>query len=112
MINFKELMADKDFSPMSKNSFVALTPDNIKKHKVESGKSPNDIHLYQVVASFSGDVIQKSCCGNFDFKSPVSTTGFEEKKENEMREDAAKVGKKMCGMCVSHLYSNKDSSEK
>lgn len=111
-MSFKDFMGDDSFKPMSKNSFVALDPESIIKHKVESDKSPNDIHLYQVVGSFSGDFIQKSCCGNFDLKSKPNTDDMSVKKEQEMREYAAKVGKKMCGVCVSHLYSNKDSLKK
>ena len=94
------------------NLFISLDPERIIRHKTKSEKTPNDIHLYEVFKNTDGHYVKESCCGQFNLRSSLTTTKDKEKDEQEMREYAAKAGRKMCGVCVSHLYSNTDTSEK
>lgn len=60
---------------------------------------------------FEGEITEKGCtsgaasiCGMM--KKPDSLgNAFQCLKENEARLECAKMGRKVCGVCVSHLYT-------
>lgn len=87
-------------------SFIEfLEQDPIRDDKVYALnllRDKEEFHLFEYDYPEEG-MPAKSVCEKMDVRDR-SNTVFVDKDEEEARLGCAKVGRRMCGVCISHLY--------
>lgn len=88
-MNYPEFLEE---DPISNDKLYAL---NLLRDKEE-------FHLFEYDSPKQG-MPAKSVCEKMDVQDRANTV-FVDKEEEEARLGCAKIGRRMCGVCVSHLY--------
>lgn len=73
-------------------------------------KNTGELHLFESGKSLALGVCMKekdSICGRMTISDKVRII-FECKNEDDARLECAKIGRAVCGTCVSHLYATYD----
>jgi len=78
-----------------------------KSFTLKRKKSNNEYHLFKSfeVKDNSWQTFNSSLCDAFTMDEFSPTNKFEMLCEEEARIEIAKLGRKVCGNCVSHLYA-------
>lgn len=74
-------------------------------YTLKKKKETNEYHLFKGVMSLNGcSSEQKSLCEMMN-KSESAGNKFGCKNEDDARTECAKIGRAVCGVCVSQLYT-------
>jgi hypothetical protein len=80
-------------------------------YTLKKRKDTEEYHLFEGIFieenKCNTHLTKKSICGEMD-KTQNEKNIFECKNEQEARELSAKLGRKVCGTCISHLYETKE----
>lgn len=78
----------------------------MQKYSIRKKKSTGEFHIH-LAKSFENQckVEIKSLCNKSTFEESESKTSCE--SEDEVRMSAARIGRDMCGTCVSFMYETK-----
>jgi len=77
----------------------------MKAYTLKKDEDTDELHLFEGDMTDKGCTsAQKSICKKMD-KSESSGNVFTCKNENDARVKCAESGRKVCGTCVSHLYT-------
>ena len=69
-------------------------------------KNTGEFHLFESQIKNSTCMVNKtSICGKMDY-ADMAKVIFSCKDEDSARLECAKYGRKVCGICVSHLYGD------
>ncbi|EEY5915255.1 hypothetical protein QTU87_000945 [Escherichia coli] len=82
----------------------------MKAYTLKENKDSGELHLfegdmYPKDSEYKCNSKAKSICKKMD-KSDSKENRFTCTTEQEAREKIAKIGRKVCGTCVSHLYES------
>lgn len=77
-------------------------------YTLKKKKETGELHLFKGKMTDNGCTSnQKSICQKMD-KSESSGNKFQCCKEDKARAKCAEIGREVCGICVSHLYTTYD----
>ncbi|MER0045464.1 hypothetical protein BV921_22320 [Pectobacterium odoriferum] len=82
----------------------------MKAYTLKEHNESGELHLFEGDMyinnpDFKCNSKSKSICNKME-KSESKLNKFSCKTEQEAREKIAKIGRKVCGICVSHLYES------
>ena len=87
----------------------------LRKAKDESNTNIIDVHIAPYVEDSAGKWIRKgkhTLCGKILISDTVHKNDTKVKTAQDIRIDAAKIGRQVCGQCIAVLYSDNDRDKK